>query len=93
MTQLNKNTQKAQAFINNFNRSSMTDLYDLYNNPSGEKLYAERCIREEMVEAGGYLFTITGGNSSFFACAYRLGNDLIYHTHANKYLIKDAFKD
>ena len=93
MTQLNKNTKKAKGFINNFERSSMTDLYELYDHPSDAKLYAEKCIKEEMQEAGGYAFTITGGNCMFFACAYRLGNDLIYHTHLNEYLIKDAFKD
>lgn len=81
-------TKKLQHLVEAYEHATMRDLYDLYERPSCAKIEADRKIRHEMIDAGGYGYRIIGGNSSTFSCAYKVGTTLIYHTAYNKYIIE-----
>lgn len=68
-----------------YNRSKISSLFQAYANPSWEKQKAFIGITHEMQECGGHDIRITGYNCSFFSCAYKCGDKLIYHTYARKY--------
>lgn len=87
MTKLNKTTQKAQAFINSYNRATGTTLSDIYSSYSSAKAQAERDCRERMEQLGGYGFRMMSGNSFSFTCGYRTDDTLYVETSSNTYEI------
>lgn len=80
-----KITKKAQGANWSYDHSRSTTIWEAYKNPSYAKEKAYCNIRAEMEELGGHGLRITGAGSSFFSCAYVLGDKLIYHTYANRY--------
>lgn len=92
MTTLNKNTKKAQAFINAYNNSSARSLNDVYSSYSNRKQtsYDEiylRFIKDNI----SYDFRIISASSNFYTTAYRTIINgrlcLIVDTYANTYII------
>ena len=90
MKTLNNNTQKAQAFINAYNRSSMYDLQDAYRTPSTRKTRADYNCRMMMQSEGGHNYKIIGYNSSFFTVAWIAGDALRIETACNSFIIPNV---
>ena len=80
-----KITKKAKEANLMYDYSRHSAIWEAYQKPSYAKISAYWEIYDEMVLSGGHDLRITGANSSFFSCAYILGDKLIYHTHANRY--------
>lgn len=78
-TKLNKETKKAERWIDSYNRADCHSVEDFYSRPSYNKISAERKCIERMNEINGYGFRILSGNSSFFTCGYKSENgDTLY---------------
>lgn len=84
-------TKKEKTIINAYERSHCYSLNHCYKTASWYKHNAFNNIVSEMLELDGYDLRITGYNSSFFSCAYRVNDGvrtyLIYHTHTQKIVI------
>lgn len=80
-----KISKKAMGANLEYNRSNVYTIWEAYKSPSYIKEKAYWAIRNEMNDLGGHGLKITGANSSFFSCAYILGDKLIYHTYAHRY--------
>lgn len=83
-------TQKEKNFYNNYERSNMYRLSDLYKSCSYEKSRADYLIREEMKNLNGYDYKIISGNSMMFSCGYKYKDQsnlehLVYHTRYSRY--------
>lgn len=85
-----------EAYRNSVAMYGHRRLYDCYNAPSRAKRAAEEKIVKEMVERGGYGYTFTSYNTSFFTCAYLFphpddGNLILcYETPYHTYYIDAA---
>ena len=90
MKTLNNNTQKAQAYINAYNRSDIYSLNQAYGKPSTEKTRADYNCRMMMQSEGGYNYKIIGYNSSFFTVAWIAGKDLRIETACNSFIIPNV---
>ena len=90
MKTLNNNTQKAQAYINAYNRSDIYSLNQAYGRPSNEKTRADYNCRMMMQSEGGHNYKIIGYNSSFFTVAWIAGNALRIETACNSFIIPNV---
>ena len=73
MTEINKNTKKTQAIINELARNRhMTDIYDAYDRPSRRKVESFREIEYRCEHTEGYNgdLHITGYNTSTYSTVY-----------------------
>lgn len=89
MVTLNKNTQKASNWINGYFNSHYFGIEQFYNNPSCNKVRAERDCINRMIAINGTGYKVLGGNSSFFTCGYmdKSENTLYIETFGNTYKI------
>ena len=89
-TKLNKTTKKAQGFIDSYYNANCSSVMSFYGRCSFTKLDIEKSIKDDMYKIGGHGYRITGGNSSFFSCAFLSGDDsiLYYYTHSNIFEIE-----
>ena len=90
MKTLNNNTQKAQAYINAYNRSDIYSLNQAYGRPSTRKTRADYECRMMMQEEGGHDYKIIGYNCNFFTVAWIAGNALRIETATNSFIIPEA---
>ena len=88
METINKTTKRGQRFINGYNRSRKTDLYDCYGRFSCEKARAQRDCREKMEREGGEDFRIIGYNSCAFSCGWMTAEGLRVETVGGSYIVK-----
>ena len=90
MTNLNKNTKKAQAFIHSYFNSNCYSVDTFYSNPSYTKRQIEKELLEKMQSLNGSGYKILGGNTSFFTCGYMVNGErvLIIETVGNTYRIE-----
>ena len=95
MINLNNTTQKAQKFIDDYERANAITVCQLYKNPSVAKREAEREIRHRMTTLSGtaYKYRAWGAMPKFFTAGYlfRSHEDdklyLIVETKSNTYKI------
>lgn len=73
-TKLNKNTKRAESWIDSYFRSTYASIDEFYNRASYNKVRAEKECINRMLEVNGKGYRVLGGNSSFFTCGY-LSND------------------
>ena len=92
MKTINNNTKKAQAFINAYNRSSISTLREAYANPSTAKTDADYSCRMMMQEEGGHGYKIISYNTFQFSVAWISGNSLRIETACNSFEIPEAVK-
>ena len=90
MKTINNNTKKAQAFINAYNRSSISTLREAYANPSTAKTDADYSCRMMMQEEGGHGYKIISYNTFQFSVAWISGNSLRIETACNSFVIPNA---
>lgn len=90
MKTLNNKTQKAQAYINAYNRSDIYSLNQAYGRPSTEKTRADYNCRMMMQEEGGHGYKIIGYCRNFFTVAWITGDALRVETATNSFIIPDA---
>lgn len=100
MKQLNKETERAKQMIQNYrmyyNSNSKRHLYDLYKNPSWNKVNAHQWCEDLKEKYEGYNGIVLGGNSSYFSYGFlfdRITENekityLCYVTYANTYEIE-----
>lgn len=96
MVTLNKNTKKAQRFINSFNfyrdKNKSYDILTFYRKPSSNKIRAWYFCKELASKNNGSDLHICGGNSSVFSAGFTMmENDkkyLIYITRYYQYQIE-----
>lgn len=67
---LNRNTKKAQHFIDAYSGVLNHTLADCYKNYSSEKERVEENCYEKMLEMGGWGFNIFSFNSMTFTCGW-----------------------
>ena len=92
MKTLNNNTQKAQAYINAYNRSDIYSLNQAYGRPSTEKTRADYQCRMMMESEGGHGYRIIAHSRNFFTVAWIAGNALRIETACNSFIIPEATK-
>ena len=92
MKTINNNTQKAQAYINAYNRSNIDNIYKAYKKPSTAKTNADYDCRMMMESEGGHGYKIIGYNCNFFTVAWIAGKDLRIETACNSFVIPNATK-
>ena len=84
---MTKNSKKAQAIINAYNRSTDTELYHVYGTFSRAKAEAFDDCKVLEREYDGYDGRITGASNYFFSYTFRYMKDdkewMMYVTHAN----------
>ena len=90
MKTLNNNTQKAQTYINAYNRSDIYSLNQAYGRPSTEKTRADYNCRMMMQEEGGHGYKIIAHSRNFFTVAWIAGNALRIETASNSFVIPNA---
>ena len=90
MKTLNNNTKKAQAYIDAYKRSSISNIYEAYANPSTEKTRADYSCRMMMQEEGGHGYKIISYNTFQFSVAWITGNALRIETACNSFVIPNA---
>ena len=90
MKTLNNNTQKAQAYINAYNRSDIYSLNQAYGRPSNEKTRADYNCRMMMQSEGGHGYKIISYNTFQFSAAWISGNSLRIETACNSFVIPEA---
>ena len=90
MKTLNNNTQKAQAYINAYNRSDIFSLNQAYGRPSTEKTRADYNCRMMMESEGGHGYKIIGHNCNFFTVAWIAGDALRIETASNSFVIPEV---
>lgn len=62
--------KRAQAYIDSYERSTVTEVTDVYANPSISKRRAEQDCRMWMAKQDGYLFRIISYNTFGFTCGW-----------------------
>lgn len=67
---LNRNTKKAQGFIQSYERSEERTLRDCYVSYSYSKAVAEVSCHNKMLDMDGYDFKIMSFNSMTFTCGW-----------------------
>ena len=90
MKTINNNTQKAQAYINAYNRSDIYSLNQAYGKPSNEKTRADYHCRMMMESEGGHGYRIIAHSRNFFTVAWIAGNALRIETVSNSFIIPEA---
>lgn len=90
MKTLNNNTQKAQAYINAYNRSNIYSLFEAYAKPSTAKIQADYGCRSMKRSEGGHGYKIIGYNCNFFTVAWIAGNALRIETACNSFIIPNV---
>lgn len=79
-------TKRQQQIMNSYKNSTAYSLQDVYANYSVYKARAEKEIKQEMTNNGGWGYKILGANS----CAYLMTDkesgvvQIVYHTASNK---------
>ena len=87
-----KVTKKAIALSAKYDSAACESLDEAYASGGSRRTRAaEKAIREEMAELGGFGFRITGATTSHFSCAYLYKEKdgtvtLVTHTVANRYV-------
>lgn len=91
-TNLNKNTKKAQHFLQLYANAVKQTIYDCYKNPSHNKITIYNKLIYFKIAIGGYNHRIISFNAQFFTLAYRVlavdGDYLIVDTPCYRYSIK-----
>ena len=89
MIDLNKNTKKAQGFIDSYFNANCSSVDFFYGNCSYKKRAIEKEIIEKMYKMDCSGYRILGGSSSFFTCGYTSKNQdvLFIETWGNTYRI------
>ena len=90
MKTINNNTQKAQAYINAYNRSDIFSLREAYANPSTAKTHADYSCRMMMQSEGGHGYKIISYNTFQFSAAWIVGDTLRVETACNSFIIPEA---
>ena len=67
---LNRNTKKARALVQAYERSYNYELNQCYASYSHAKAVAEAHCRKKMFDMGGYGFKILSFNSQVFTCGW-----------------------
>lgn len=88
MKTINKNTKTGKRFINAYNRSRKSSIYECYCNPSTAKTRAEYLCRDMMGRENGNGYKITGYNCMQFTAGWQTAEGLRIETACNSYLIK-----
>lgn len=88
MKTINANTKRGQNFINAYNRSNYTSIYQCYTNPSWNKARAEYMCSEMMIKEGGNDYRVLSFNTFQFSCGWCTSEGLRVETAAGSYLIK-----
>lgn len=87
MKTINKNTKKAQSFINAYNYSNISTLEGAYKKPSCRKYSAfSRCV-EQYLKENGQRLRIIGFNCFLFSVAWMTDKGLRVETAGSSYLI------
>ena len=89
MKTLNKNTQRAENWINAYFNSHYFSVNQFYKNCSSSKVQAERYCINRMHELNGHGYKVLGGNCFYFTCGYvdETENTLYIETSDNTYKI------
>ena len=83
-------TKRQQQILNSYEKSTAYSLQDVYANYSVYKARAEKEIKQEMIDNGGWGYKILGANSCQFSCAYLMTDkksgvvQIVYHTASNR---------
>lgn len=85
---LNKNTQKAKVFIDNFNKHKGNTLFDIYGKPSYRKVSIFNSLKNELEKQGFYNVSCVSGGSGYFTMAGESDTYIAYITYAHNYLIE-----
>lgn len=96
MTTLNKNTKKAQSFVNSYRYTSgkyeSYDILTFYRKPSSNKIRAWYFCKELALKNNGNDLHICGGNSSVFSAGFTMIENgkkyLVFITRDNQYQIE-----
>lgn len=67
---LNRNTKKAQSFINRYDVSIDEYLTDVYDNPSDAKIEAFKTCYRKAVKMNGWFFRILSHNTYTFTVGW-----------------------
>ena len=89
MRTLNKNTQRAENWINSYFNSHYFSVNQFYKNCSSAKMQAERDCINRMNNLNGHGYKVLGGNCFYFTCGYmdETENTLYIETSDNTYKI------
>ena len=90
MKTINNNTQKAQAYINAYNRSETYTLNQVYKKPSTAKTCADYDCRMMMQSEGGHGYKIIRHTCNFFTAGWIAGNALRIETYRNSLVIPNV---
>ena len=88
MKTISIHSKKGMHYINAYERSKATHLYDVYKNPSCNKKQAYNDCMEDAEKHNADNMRIIGHNHSVFSCAAKSKDGLIVYTHANTYIVK-----
>lgn len=89
MITLNKNTQRAESWIDSYFKSHYLSVETFYKNCSSSKIQAEALCKERMRKLNGHGYKVLGGNCFYFTCGYLddVENTLYIETAENTYKI------
>lgn len=62
--------KEQQRLYQKYLNSTARSVLDVYKSPSIAKIRGEMCIKEDMLDLGGYDYKVTGHNCNYFSCAF-----------------------
>ena len=88
-TTLNRETERAERYIRQYEKSTCHSVQSFYGRPSYNKIRAEAKIRDRMAMENCVDYRVLGGNSSYFTVGYRRADNkkLYIETYCNIYEI------
>lgn len=88
MKTISIHSKKGMHYINAYERSKATELYDVYKNPSSNKKQAYNDCTEDAEKHNAENMRIISHNCNFFSCAAKSKEGLIVYTPSQNYMVK-----
>ena len=88
MKTISIHSKKGMHYINAYERSKATGLYDVYKNPSCNKMQAYNDCMEDAEKHNADNMRIISHNCNFFSCAAKSKEGLIVYTPSQNYIVK-----
>ena len=87
METISTTTKRGRAYMERYNRATITDLFQAYARPSVNKTRANYQCRQQMAQEEGHGYKIISYNCNFFSVAWQTAQGLRIETAYRSILV------
>ena len=87
METISTTTKRGRAYMERYNRATITDLFQAYARPSVNKTRADYFCRAQMAKENGHGYKVISYNTFMFSVAWRTAQGLRVETPARSILV------